>query len=511
MPITSTLERKKTAPHTIEPIDLPVAKTPQRDAVEDTVAASQWRTSLIETYDRESTDETPRLARYYRSRIARRLAGIIRPGASVLDIGCGNGDLLAQLQPATGVGVDLRERVVQAARRRHPHLGFHRMRGEEVSRLEETFDFVVLSQTLGDIYDLRTLFRSIQSVCHAGTRLVIVHHSRIWQPALKLAEWLRLKPRSPQQNWVPSDEARSLLALSDFETVARFGMTIAPVYIPGVSAFLNRFVGNLPGIHHLGLNYVLVARPVEPYVLERNKPESVSIVVPARNEAGHIEPLLQRIPRLADRQQVIFVEGNSTDDTWSRIQEVVLAYRGPFDVSCMQQSGVGKRNAVQEGFERATGDVVMILDADISVPPEELPAFYDTLASGKAEFVNGSRLVYPMQQRAMRFLNLLGNKFFGAVFTYLLLQRFRDTLCGTKVLRRSHYHRIEADMASLGSPDPFGDFDLLFGAARLNLKIVDMPVHYAARVYGETNISRFRHGWILLRMCWFAARKIRFV
>jgi ubiquinone/menaquinone biosynthesis C-methylase UbiE len=484
---------------------------PVRVEADESTAAGRWRASVIEAYQRRRSDAPPRFARYYRRRIAERLSRIVIPNSRVLDVGCGTGELLAALRPSVGVGIDLRKRPLQEARRRHPQLRFVRMRGEDVRQIHDTFDYVVLCQALGEIYDLRVLFGALQSVCHSRTRLVIVHYSRLWQPALKVAEWLRIKQPGPTQNWIPSDEARHLLTLCGFETVAQFGLTIAPLYVPVVSPLLNRVIGNLPAIHHLGLNYVIVARTVDREVIERSRPRSATIVVPARNEAGHIEPLLKRIPPFAPRQEVIFVEGGSTDDTWDRIRRAVREYKGPFDVKCLKQSGTGKGDAVREGFRKATGDVLMILDADISVPPEELPAFYEALASGRGEFINGSRMVYPRERRAMRFLNLLGNKFFGCVFTYLLQQRFRDTLCGTKVLMRADYSRIAANRSSLGCSDPFGDFDLLFGAARLNLKIIDMPIHYGARVYGETNISRFRHGWMLLRMCFFAARRLRFV
>jgi hypothetical protein len=409
------------------------------------------------------------------------------------------------------VGVDLNEAAVAEARRCHPGLRFLHMRGEDVAALDEKFDYVVLCQTLGEIYDLLALFRALQSVCHSRTRLVVVHYSRVWQPALRLMEWLRLKSRSPEQNWVPTDEIVHLMRLSGFDPIRTSGMTIAPLYVPLISAFMNRFLGNLPGVDQFGLNNVIVARSVDPAVAAKDRPQSVSIVVPARNEAGHIQPLLDRLPQFAPRQELIFVEGGSTDATWWAIQKCAREYRGPMTIRALRQEGRGKGDAVRVGFAAATGDVLMILDADISVPPEELPGFFETLASGKGEFINGSRMVYLMDRKAMRFLNLLGNKAFGAMFTYLVSQRFRDTLCGTKVLTRADYERIARQRSYFGDFDPFGDFDLLFGAARANLKIVDLPVHYKARTYGETNISRFRHGWMLLRMCLLAARKLKFV
>lgn len=473
--------------------------------------AVRWQESLRKFYGRVRHAVRDRWLDYYYVRIKQRLAQIIPPGSRVLDIGCGTGDLLSSLKPAVGVGVDLNDAAITEASRHHSNLRFLHLRGEDVAALDQKFDYVVLCQTLGEIYDLTALFRAIQSVCHARTRLVVVHYSRVWQPALRLMEWLRLKNKSPEQNWIPTDEIVHLLKMSGFETIQQFSMTIAPLNIPGVSGFFNRVVGNLPGVNQLGLSNVVVSRCTTPAVVEPARPQSVSIVIPARNEAGHIEPLLARIPRLAAKQEIIFVEGHSTDATWWAIQKAVRDYTGPFKLVAMQQEGRGKGDAVRKGFAAATGEVLMILDADISVPPEELPGFFNALADGQGEFINGSRMVYLMDQKAMRFLNLLGNKGFGWMFTYLVSQRFRDTLCGTKVLLKSDYDRIAAQRAYFGDFDPFGDFDLLFGAAKLNLKIIDYPVHYKARVYGETNISRFRHGWMLLKMCVLAARKLKFV
>lgn len=481
------------------------------DPIPQPTSAVRHRRAIAAFYDQLHDDPRYLRTHYYYQRLIARVVQVVPPGARVLDLGCGTGELLAALRPSVGVGVDLSPAIVREARRRHPGMRFHQMAAEDVATFADTFDYILISQTLGEIHDLVTLFTALRQVCHARTRLIIAHDNRLWQPMLRLAEWLGIKRPTPEKNWIPSDEVEHLLALAGFETIRARGMTLSPVRIPLISNVVNRWVGNLPLLHHLGLNYVLVARPLEPTGAPRRRPESVSIIVPARNEAGHIESLIERLPVIASRQEVIFVEGGSRDDTWGVIQRVVADYHGPLALRCMKQEDQGKGDAVRQGFAAATGDVLMILDADLSVPPEELPGFFNALADGKGEFINGSRMVYLMDKRAMRFLNLLANKTFGAIFTYLLSQRFRDTLCGTKVLHRADYERIAQNRAHFGDFDPFGDFDLLFGAAKLGLKIIDVPVHYAARVYGTTNISRFRHGWMLLKMCFVAATKLKFV
>jgi len=234
-------------------------------------------------------------------------------------------------------------------------------------------------------------------------------------------------------------------------------------------------------------------------------------VVPARNEAGNIEAAVRRTPVMGAGTELIFVEGGSSDGTRERILEFVQSYKGPLELKFHAQSGKGKGDAVRTGFAHASGQLLMILDADLTVVPEDLPKFYEIMVSGLTDYVHGTRLVYPMEDKAMRFLNKLGNAFFAKTFSFLLDQPIKDTLCGTKVLWADDYKRIVRNRSYFGDFDPFGDFDLIFGARKINLKIMEIPVRYRNRTYGETNISRFRHGLLLLRMCVFASRKIKFV
>jgi glycosyltransferase involved in cell wall biosynthesis len=273
----------------------------------------------------------------------------------------------------------------------------------------------------------------------------------------------------------------------------------------GLGTLLNRFVGTLPLIRRLSLRNYLVARPLRNAAL--NDP-SVTVLVPCRNEQGNIENAVKRLPRFCRDIEILYVEGHSSDGTLEEIHRVIALYPD-LDIKVLVQDGKGKGDAVRKGFANARGDILMILDADLTVPPEDLAKFYDAIAKGKGEFINGSRLVYPMQDQAMRFLNFLANRTFSWLFTWLLNQRYTDTLCGTKVLSRKNYEILYANRSYFGDFDPFGDFDLIFGATKLNLKVVEIPIRYAAREYGETQISRFRHGWLLLKMVVFAYRKLK--
>jgi hypothetical protein len=352
---------------------------------------------------------------------------------------------------------------------------------------------------------VQAAFHQIRKLCHAQTRIVISQYNFLWEPVLKLGEFLRLKLKQPAQNWFSNHDTCSLLELEGYQTVRIERKLLFPKYIPIINLIFNKFLANLPLINRFNLVNLIIARPL----LSDDEQYSVTIVIPARNERGNIENAIKRTPVFGTRQEFLFIEGHSSDGTWEEIQRVKAAYPEK-QIVTIQQSGKGKGNAVREAFDAATGDVLMILDADLTMPPEELPKFYEALRFNKGEFINGSRLVYPMDKNAMRFLNLLGNKFFGMFFTYLLGQRLTDTLCGTKVLYKKDYQLITENRKYFGDFDPFGDFDLIFGAAKLNHKITEIIIRYRDREYGSTQISRFRHGWLLIKMTFFAAKKIKF-
>lgn len=429
---------------------------------------------------------------------------------SVLEIGCGTGDLLNHIKGKTKTGIDYSPEMINIAKSRFPQIDFRMMSAEEM-QLDEKYDFIILSNLIGYTDDVQLVFEQLNHVCHERTKIIITYYNRAWEPILKLAELLGLKTKTPVQNWLTMVDIKNLLFLAGFEVYRESRRMIFPFRIPLISGFFNNFLAKLPFIRRLCLNNFTFAKPMIYHETESVQNQySVSIVIPARNESGNIENGLLRIPKFGKFQEVIFVEGNSTDHTWSKIEEVAEKYKHSHNIITLRQDGKGKNDAVKKGFAHATGDILMILDADLTVPPEDLPKFYNAIASNKGDFINGSRLVYQMDKEAMRFLNMLGNKFFSLAFTWLLEQPFKDTLCGTKVIFSEDYKRLCSNRAFFGDFDPFGDFDLIFGAYKLNLKIVEMPIRYRERTYGETNISRFKHGVILLKMCFFAARKIKF-
>lgn len=453
-------------------------------------------------------DRWKRRNRYYHQSIENLCRFHIPPGSTVLEIGSGTGDLLHALAPSRGVGVDISPAMVEIASRKYPHLEFRVGNAEDLS-LAEKFDYVVLSDVIGYIPDVQKAFAELRKVTHARTRIVVTYFNYLWEPLLRLGERLGAKMPQPRQNWLSLPDIENLLALADYECIRKEYKLLLPKRIPILSALCNRILANFPVLWKMSLVQLLIAR--ETGIARREDEFACTVVIPCRNERGNIEDAVRRTPAMGRHTEIIFVEGNSSDGTEEEVRRVIAAHPEKDIRLVPQGSGRGKGDAVRKGFAAATGDVLMILDADLTVPPEDLPKFFRALVSGKGDFINGSRLVYPMEDRAMRFLNTLGNKFFSRAFTYLLEQRFKDTLCGTKALFRGDYERIAAGRRYFGEFDPFGDFDLIFGAAKLDLKIVEIPIRYRERTYGTTQISRFRHGWLLLKMCVVAMRKIKFV
>ena len=446
--------------------------------------------------------------RYYHRRLAEVYRFLVPPGQRVLELGCGQGDLLACLRPAVGVGVDVSPQMVRRAHRHHPHLRFIHADAADFD-LEETFDTVVLSDLVNEVWDVQGALRRIVPRTGPHTRVILNTYSRVWQIPLEVAQRLGLATPVLSQNWLTPEDVSNLLYLEGFQVLRQWSEILWPLPTPAVDWLCNRVLVRLWPFHLLALTSFTIARP-QPCATATSDHILVSVIVPARNEAGNIPDVFTRTPEMGQGTELVFVEGHSDDDTYGVIRQRMAAHPERL-CQLLRQPGEGKGDAVRCGFAQANGDMLMILDADLTVAPEDLPRFFDALVSGVGEFINGVRLVYPMEKESMRFLNLVGNRFFGLAFSWLLGQPIKDTLCGTKVLWKADYERIVAERAYFGDFDPFGDFDLLFGAAKLGLRIVDLPVRYRERTYGSTSIQRWKHGWLLLRMLLFAAARLKFV
>jgi SAM-dependent methyltransferase len=456
-------------------------------------------------YDEKPYDYWLEKNHYYHHRIKKFYRFVVPEGARVLALQCKNGYLLDAINPSYGVGIDTDAALIQQARQRYPrHTFVHGTIADFAA--SEPFDYILLSGMTMQVYCVQTLLASLKPLCHPRTRLVIDTYNHFWEPLLWLAQKLGVRRPTTFDNWLSCADIENLLRLTDYETVTRSRFMLLPVYIPFISTICNAIVRHIPLINRLCLHEAVIARPL--FVERDPQAYTVSVIVPCRNEKGNIEAAIQRTATMGRFTELIFVEGNSHDGTLDEIYRMIQKYPERA-LSVYQQKGKGKADAVRLGFDHALGDILMILDADLTMPPEELHKFYYALVHNKGEFINGSRMVYGMEDGAMRALNFLANFFFGRLFSWLLDQSVKDTLCGTKVLWKEDYRAIARNRSFFGNFDPFGDFDLLFGAAKQNLKIIDMPVHYKNRTYGHTQIRRFYCGWILLGMALLALKKFK--
>jgi Glycosyl transferase family 2 len=492
----------------------PVVSAESR-TVADAMAAGQFGPSALarradevrQHYDRASAARGDYIGKnpYYYEQITRLLRFIIPAGKRVLLVGCLTPDFLDAVRPSFGVGIDFCAGQIEAARRRFPHLQF-RLHDNYALGPGEVFDYVLVID-INDQVDPIASLRALRPAMHDDTRLIIENYNHLWEPIIRMAEHLGLKFPRPLQNWLSIGDLRNIMSLCDYQPLQVHRTVLLPKKIPLLSTLANSLLARLPGMQRLSLTHMVVARPTPPRAPERDY--SVSIVVPCRNEVGNVEAAVERIPDLGSHTEIIFCDDKSTDGTADEIRRV-QALHPDRDIKLYQGPGINKASNVRTGFDRAEGDILMILDADLTTMPEELHYFYDAIASGKAEFVNGSRFIFPMEGVAMQPLNAVGNRFFSGLVSLLLGQRVSDTLCGTKVLWRRHWPAIRALVGTWGTDDRWGDYDLLFGAAKLHLRIVDLPVHYQERVSGETKMTgRFRNGLIMLRMCWAAFIKFK--
>lgn len=467
------------------------------------------KTEYISYFDQLASKRAKWIKRnfYYHRLLQKYFRFFIPEGSRVLELGCGTGELLDSLQPSYGLGIDFSPKMLELARAKYPNLSFVEADASDWVG-EESFDYIILSDLVGSLIDVQKVFGQLHRLCHENTRIIISYHNYLWEPIFKIGEFLGLKAKQPQQSWLSYGDIKNLLEVEGFQLIRKMSKILLPYRIPLLSWLFNSFLANLPVFNSLCITDFVVAK----HFRVQPTPEalSASIIVPARNERGNIENAILQTPRFCEDMEFIFMEGHSSDGTYEEMLRVQEKYK-ELKIVVAKQSGKGKGNAVRDAFDLATKDVLFILDADLTTPPEDMPKFYDAISTGRCEFVNGCRLVYPMEKQAMQLLNYFANKTFGILFTWLLGQRLKDTLCGTKVLLRSDYIKIKNNRHYFGDFDPFGDFDLLFGASKLNLKMVEIPVRYRDRQYGSTQISRFKHGWLLLKMCVFASKKIKFI
>ncbi len=477
----------------------------------DPLRAKSRKSALVESFTAQGLTRAQwrGRAQFFHDEDTRYLRFLIPPGLRILELGCGAGHTLAALQPARGVGIELIDALVEEGRRAFPQLELYVGDIEDettFAAIEGVFDVILLVDTIGQLEDCQVLLQRLHRFCGRETRLIVVYYSHFWEPLLKLASLLHWKMREPTKNVLAPLDVKGMAELAGFDTITMERRILSPIAILGVGRLINRFLGPLPLLRQLALRHYVVCRSLD---CPSDKPRSATVVIPVRNERGSIEAAIRRLPRFCPDIEVIFVEGHSKDGTLDEVKRVIAKHPA-WDIKVIVQPGTGKADAVFSGFDAARGDILMILDGDLSVPPEWLCRFWHAIVSGRGEFLNGSRLVYPMEEAAMPLLNLAANRFFSIVFTWILNQRYTDTLCGTKVLWRSDYLRLKSS-SRLGHMDPFGDFDLIFGAARLSLKTLEIPIRYAARSYGQTQISRFRHGCLLLKMVTVAFLRIKAV
>jgi len=447
--------------------------------------------------------------RHYHKKIWKYYNQIIAKESKVIELGCGTGDLIGNLDVSMGYGVDISQNMLDIANKNYPHIKFIK-KDFEALHLNEKFDYIIISGTIGMINDIQTLLTKLIDISTPDTRIIIDSYNPLWFPIIKFGEKIGYKMPELLKNWLSIDDIENFLYISNYQVIRRKYLLIFPKYIPLISHLFNNFIGQLPFIRRLSISNLVIARPLIQF--DNKKELSSSVVITCRDEEGNIEGLVTRIPKMGKNTEIIFVEGHSKDNTVGIINQMIEKYPEK-DIKLLKQKGIGQGDAFRHGFDQAKGNLVIWLEADLTTPPEEAFLFWEAFLNGRGEYINGSRFVYKMEKSAMPIFNFIGNRFFGVLFTIILKQRFTDTLCGFKAISKMNYLKIRKDIDYFGDFDPFGDFELIFGAIKNNLKVSEIPVHYQPRLYGESKAygSSFfgfmKHGILLIRMSFIAFKK----
>jgi ubiquinone/menaquinone biosynthesis C-methylase UbiE len=437
---------------------------------------------------------------YYYSTIKSFISRIIPPDSRVLEVGCGTGEILAAMKPARGVGIDISQKMTELASRKYPQYTFIHSPIEDL-KLEEKFDYIIMVDVVDHVYDVMDVFQSLYRFCHPKTQVILTTINPWWDPILMFMEKIGAKMPEGPHNFIEKRNLSKMLELLNFTLSYSGYLLLFPKRIPLLSFLMNSIGTRTWGLKKLSaVQYMLIQPTVKN---DTDLGLGCSVVIPCYNEQDNIEEAVRRIPKMGKETEIIVVNDCSTDRTAEKTKELQNEFPNLKLVDYSPNRGKGY--AVRKGFESATQEIIMILDADISTYPEELPRFFDPLNKGICQFVNGTRMVYPMENQAMRTLNLFGNKMFGFIMSFITQQNLTDTLCGTKAFYRSDLKRIRWGL------DKWGDFDLLFGAAKMGSKIMEVPVHYMSRKSGESKMKSFRHCFHLLKACLIGFRELVFI
>ena len=363
---------------------------------------------------------------------------------------------------------------------------------------EEKFDYIILNCALGETEDICRLLKNMLSGCTPSTRIIIYQHNHLWQGILNLGARLDLKRKERIQNWLSIRDLEAYLNAMGFETVRTFRQTILPVRMGVLGPLINGLAALLPFFDFLMLDQFIVARSVPGRKADETD-AGLTICITVQNEKGNIEPIVKSLPRVCDKQEILFVEGHSTDGTRDEIKRVMNSYPEK-RVRLIGQPGKGQGDAIRVGFQDAREEIIIVYEGDGTSVPEDIHYFYDAMRENRFEFIEGSRFVYPLNQQAMPLLNRIGNILFAKWFSWFLGQNVTDVLSGIKAINKKSYQVIYDHWGFLGVEDPFGDFELLYGAARFGLKVGEIPIRYRPRPYGESKTRPFRHGLMLLKM-----------
>lgn len=352
---------------------------------------------------------------------------------------------------------------------------------------DETYDYIIFYESLNYEGDLYSIFRKLKKIIHRDSKVFVIEINPFILFLLKILSRVGLLVPDFKRNMLHLSDLENLVNIFGFDIVDKGYRFAVPFKIFGLGDVINSILPRVSLLRNFCFGQYIVFRL---HPLEAGKQNlSCSVVVPCHNEEGNIADCIARIPNFGAWREIIVVDDGSTDRTKDMVKKIM---RGRSDIRLISyEKNCGKGYAVNIGWQEAKGDVFMMLDCDSTTPPEELALFHEAMEYG-AEFVNGTRVIYPREKNSIPFFNRLGVTFFAHLISWITQKRISDTFCGTKVFLKKYWNCFQIKEFL------WGDWDLFFTAARYRMKMLELPVHYKTRKHGVTKMRPVKHGIILL-------------
>ncbi len=355
---------------------------------------------------------------------------------------------------------------------------------ENIENILSDCDTVVISDIEHQLNPAKNLL-NLSRIVGDNTKIILLSKNMVWMILIKILKlFFSFSPK--KNNFLPSSYLDNLYSSCNLELIRQEKIIALPINIPFLTKIINR-IFRLPLLNFFCMsNIAILKKKIKNS--SNHKDLKISFIIPCKNEQDNIKVFEQKINENTEPDEYLFGDDNSSDKTSDEIDKLIeklsdkkiIKYNGP---------GICKSENVYKGIDLSSGDIIVIYDADHTVSFEDIKFSVSIMKKTNVDFINCTRMIYPQKDGAMKFANFIGNTIFASLFSLLFKKKITDTLCGTKIFYKKDWEKIKENTSQWGMKDLWGDFDLLIGAYKNNLKITEVPVTYYERRENETKMT----------------------